>query len=352
MPICTPLHEQLLIAAGAPLSARSTAIEVWRSCFPRWHPLAVEVVDNDRPIALALLGWRRRWGWIDVIRLGPQDEPGCVVGRDAATAARLAADIRQALDTLRWPWRLRLVNLSDSAVATAALATALAGTRRVRAADSAELGVSSGEAFSKVVSRNTRAAVAKARNRIARGGHRLDLLWLCDPADVSETLPQVLRLHRARNTQLRREQFSRDPAIAAYLRERVLAHSREQRVELLLACIDQHLAAFALCFRDGRVLQVFANLTSPGWLPYSAGAIANHEVIAHAWSDTGIDTVDWGLGLQRYKLSGRVDIVSHESLEAFSSIGTSACIRAAERGKAWVGALGNQLARWRADPAV
>lgn len=337
--ICTLAHENLLIEACAPLSARTTAIEVWHKCFPRWNPVVVEAFHNDRLVALALLGWRRHWGWVEVIRLGSQDEAGCIFSLDAAAATRLAADTLAVLDALRWPWRLRLVNLRSSELSCAALLGAIPSMRSIRVERSAELDVSSGSPFSRVVSRNTRAAVAKARNRIARSGHRLDLLWLRDPADVTQALPHVMRLHQARNSQLRREQFSRDPAIAEHLRERVLAHARERRVELLLTCIDQHLAAFALCFRNGRVLHVFANLTSPVWLPYSAGAIANHEVIAHAWADTGIDTVDWGLGLQRYKLSGQVETVPHPSLEAFSSGTARYCIRAAERAGARLGAL-------------
>src|SRR5436309_10940464 len=61
------------------------------------------------------------------------------------------------------------------------------------------------------------------------------------------------------------------------------------------------------------------NRVSPAWLRYSPGTIANGEVVRHAFEDPSCHGVNWGGGLQRYKLSGEVTLVPCQTLYAWSS---------------------------------
>jgi CelD/BcsL family acetyltransferase involved in cellulose biosynthesis len=141
-------------------------------------------------------------------------------------------------------------------------------------------------------------------------------------------LPDLVRIHKARNVQLRGRSLLDDPAVYAEFTGRVLAHAEEDKVRLLVTRIDDAMAAFALCLLDERTLRVYANLVAPEWLMYSAGTITNHAVVAWARCSDDIDVIDWGLGVQRYKLSGPIELVPHSRVEVYSSLAAEAAVRA------------------------
>jgi len=66
---------------------------------------------------------------------------------------------------------------------------------------------------------------------------------------------------------------------------------------------------------------VYSNMASPDWLDFSPGTIVNAELVMDASRDPGIRAVDWGPGVQRYKLSGaRLHIEHLCHLRAWSSM--------------------------------
>lgn len=194
-----------------------------------------------------------------------------------------------------------------------------------------DLRLAEGSPLSCVTTQNMRNAVAKARNRIDRDGRRFTLTWLTTAEEVDAVLPDVVRIHKARNIQLRGVSLLDDPATYSEFITRVRAHAREDRLRLATTRIDDVLAAFALCLIDGRTLRVYANLVAPEWLEYSAGTITNHAVVKWAWSSKQIDVVDWGLGVQRYKRSGPTELEPHGTYEIFSSRATERAVIASRR---------------------
>jgi hypothetical protein len=96
------------------------------------------------------------------------------------------------------------------------------------------------------------------------------------------------------------------------LRRRTLAR-------LLTLRLNGQLASYALCLESAGTMLVYSNRMSPDWARYSAGAIANAEVVRTAHSDGGMRCLDWGTGLQRYKLSGDATLHPHQNIHAWSS---------------------------------
>src|SRR4051794_33783275 len=125
-------------------------------------------------------------------------------------------------------------------------------------------------------------------------------------------------VHRARNVQLRGWSGLDEPAVAARFEDVVLGHAEEGRARLGRVRIDGSLAAFSVGLVSGGTLGMYANMVSPEYLHFSAGTVLNADTVRHAHA-TGLEVVDWGLGEQRYKLSGAVELQRLYSLTAWSS---------------------------------
>ena len=109
-----------------------------------------------------------------------------------------------------------------------------------------------------------------------------------------------------------------DPEEADFYQEVLVRHADKWRV--LAVRIDDGLAGYAICLRDDRTLRVWDNRVSPDWGRYSAGLIANAEVVVSAGADPAVTEVDWGCGVQRYKTSMSSDLMTGDDLMAWSSV--------------------------------
>lgn len=313
--------DALLAESGAPLSARWPSLEVWLRHHPEQEPWAVLVRSGGDLVGAAVLGRRPSLGCWRVGKVGAGGEQTWLPARGPVAAEQLAAALRQALSGLGRPWYLNIPDLPDpDPVAAALLGRLPVGTLRPGlAAPQLRFGQPGGLAA--YLTRNTRSAVAKAGNRIARAGLAMEVAWLTDPAAVEAVLPDVVEVHRRRNTQLRGRSALDDPAAVELFRDVVRTHARDGGLRLLTVRIDGSLASFAVCLLDRGTLWVYANLVSPDWLRYSTGTIANAEVVRAAYLDPAIEGVDWGTGVQRYKMSGLVTLRPSQQLVAWSSPG-------------------------------
>jgi CelD/BcsL family acetyltransferase involved in cellulose biosynthesis len=311
---------ELLDRTGAPLAARWPSVETWLRHHPAEQPWAVLVRRGRVTVGGAVLARRQRFGCWRIGAAGVEGEPAHLAAADPTAATALAAALRHALGRLERPWRLRLTDLPDPDPVTSALAAELAVSMRHPGPGAPGLRFTPGQPLTTYLSRNTRAAVAKARNRIGRDGLRADLDWAAAPGQVAMALPELMAVHRRRNIQLRGSSaFDRDPGAAGFFEDLVRRHAAAGLVRLLTVRLDGALAAFALCLLDGDTLWVYANMTSPDWLRYSAGTIANAEVVRWAYATPETAGVDWGAGLQRYKLSGTATVRPSQHLHAWSS---------------------------------
>jgi CelD/BcsL family acetyltransferase involved in cellulose biosynthesis len=325
----------LLDRTDAPLAARWPSLDTWIRHHPADEPWAVLVHRGPRPggppaagppaggelVGAAVLARQLRMGCWKIGPIGVEGEQAHLAATDPTAATALAGAIRRALGQLNRPWFLRLTDLPDHDPVAAALSAALPVSACRPGPEAPQLRFAPGEPLSTYVSRNTRAAVAKARNRIARDGLAEDIAWTEAPAAVAAALPEVLDLHRRRSVQVHGRSALDEPAARSFFDAVVREHAAAGDVRLLTVRLDADLAAFALCLLDRDTLWVYANMVSPDWLRYSAGTIANAEVVHWAYQTPGIGAVDWGAGLQRYKLSGAVTLRRSQQVQAWSSRG-------------------------------
>jgi CelD/BcsL family acetyltransferase involved in cellulose biosynthesis len=293
-------------------------LESWTRAFPRWEPWVLTLLDEDEPLAVAPLTRRRGRSGFEVVSIGAdQLNESPVVARDELGTAGLAASIARALESLDAPWSLRLPQLPSGSPLTAALQEYLGPSIVDAGSPRPVMHLDRSQPAARMLTANTRSALAKARNRIARDRHRLALEWVEDWGRIRELLPEIMAVHRARDLELRGMSLLDDPEELDFYQQVLVRHAERWRV--LVVRIDGALAGYAICLADERILRVWDNRVSPDWRRYSAGLIANAEVLTSAGGDPAFDEVDWGCGMQRYKGSMSNEVVTAETLRAWSS---------------------------------
>jgi CelD/BcsL family acetyltransferase involved in cellulose biosynthesis len=237
----------------------------------------------------------------------------------------LAVALARNLRAIRIPWvlHLRCLELADPAVA--AITEELAVTRSDNGV-SPRINFSSGDPLTAYLSRNTRSALAKAHNRIKNAGLAIEMRWTREPEEMTAIVPEILRLYRKRSLQLGHDvpvlanaDYRSYLADCASFVDVVHSYGEAGLARLLTLRLNGQLASYALCLESAGTMLVYSNRMSPDWARYSAGAITNAEVVRTAHSDRGIRCLDWGTGLQRYKLSGGATLHPHQNIHAWSS---------------------------------
>lgn len=312
--------EAALTAAGAQVSAHWPAIEVWLDHHRDEQPWAVAIEECGRWVAVAVLSVRQRRG-IGSVRSATEPGTAAALAAKNWSAGVLLADaLARELARERRPWVMRLGLLPDVDPAAQALRERLKYAELTPAQSMPQLLFTPGSDLRNHLSRNTRSSVARARNRLLRQRcSQPELTWLTSPAQAQAVLGELLDLHRRRNRQLRGEAALDDPEAAGYFEDMVIGHAERRRLELLTARVDGVLAAFAVCLTAGSTAWVYANLVAPEWTEFSLGTIANAEVVRRFHAEPAIDCLDWGAGLQRYKLSGGAVVMKTQLLESWSS---------------------------------
>ncbi len=311
--------ERIFRTIAAPATGCWPGLLIWMESHPKYEPWGVLIERNGYLVAAGILTRRRRFGlwWIgkptgrgDPLRFGAVDD-------DAA--AKLAQAICAAARSFGGPWRLQVSDLPCPDPVIAHFRSGWPHSQTQLTPPVPHLLFAADAPLSTYLSRNTRSAVAKARNRILREGIQMVQEWTSDPERILKLLPQVLDIYRRRDHQLRGRSMVDDPASESYFEAFVAEHTRQGLMNLLTIHLEGQLAAFALCLLDNGKYWVLVNRTSPAWLRYSTGTIANAEVVRHAFEDPRSCGVNWGGGPERYKLSGEVTLVHYQTLYAWSS---------------------------------
>jgi CelD/BcsL family acetyltransferase involved in cellulose biosynthesis len=303
---------------GVPLLARRKWLQSWLDAFSCWDPWVLTLIEGGQATAVAPLARRRTRLGLDVVSIG-NDALMCspLAACSDAAATGLAAAILDALQELRTRWTLRVRQLPQVSPLTSALRARLPNVELLPGNPRPVLRFNDDRPPAQWLSRNTASAVAKARNRIKREGHRLELEWLVAWDAIKTTLPELVRVHRERDLELRGQTLLDDPRQAMFYDAIIARHVDLWR--LLAVRIDGSLAGYALCLQDGGELRVWDNRVSPAWARYSAGLIANAELVQLAAVDPSVTTLDWGCGEQRYKRSLSNELIDAQILTAWSS---------------------------------
>ena len=315
---CAAAYDQLTEALGAPITARRPWLQTWVDCYPDWQSWVVLVERDDVPVAAAALATRSLPGLLRVVGMGygPSDAAR-LLALDEEAARALAGGIADGLRG-RGPWWLYLQQLPEHDRVTRHLSGVLPVSQ-----------VEPGDGMPRVcvdrrdpdayLSKNTRKALAKIRNRLKAAGLQAELAWTQDPEDIEALQPELAAVHRARDEALGRRSDQDDPRAAAFHREVLRRHAARGEVDLLTVRLRGQLAAYVCGFRDGAALRSWDNRLAPAWAEFSAGRIANSEAVRHVVDSGHYDELDWMRGEEPYKLQSATDVVPTMHVSAWSS---------------------------------
>jgi len=300
-----PRLDDLQESTRCPVTARRAWQQTWLDHFTAWSPLVVVVEGHDGDLrAAAPLAVRsgRVQARVVPIGHGPSDEVR-LPARDNASARELATAVSDALTALRRPWLLvaRQVDPDDAAVH--ALAEVLRWSEITPGEAAPRLAFQPDRSVRAHVSRNHHQQVRRMRNRVTRDGHALELAQLRTPEQVREVWPEVTRVCRARDVQLRGSSALDDPTDGPFFRDLVGRLAERGEVRLTTLRLDGALAAYVLSFQDGPVRRMWNCRLDPALQDYGVGRIANDAGLEDALADPACSSYDWMRGEEPYKAS-------------------------------------------------
>ena len=313
--------DDLHAATAAPITARRPWLSTWLSCFPQYQPVAVAVERADgRLDAVALLARSRRLGVTHVFGMGhgPSDQLR-LPARNAAAAEELSRGLVDYLRTLPRPWRLLLRHLPQDDAVAALVASRLRHASLPLGDVSPVTRFTADRRLRTYVSRNHHQQVRRMLNRIDRDGLKADIAVLTDPREVAPLVDEVQEVSRDRDLELRGWSGLEDGSRGPFFRRVILQHAERREVVLTTLRLDEQLAAYVLCFRDGRAHRMWSCRVAPRWKRYGAGRLANNAALEHALADDGCDEFDWMRGDEPYKRSMANDVELARDLMAWSS---------------------------------
>ena len=312
--------DSLLRCADAPATARWGPLVAWMRHHPKMTPWCVLVSRNEEVVAAALLVRIRRGAVCRFETMGEMHLPSRLPARDPDSVTDLARALTLRLAGIRTPWTLHLHALEETDPVAAAIMERLDVASSELEFLSPRLAFTRGEPLTSYLSHNTRSAVAKARNRIKNAGLVCELGWTRDQAEIDDTVPEITELYRKRNVQRRQSVGLLDDAdYRSYFADMMHAYAADGLVRLLTLRLNGELASYAMCLESAGLLFVYSNRMSPDWMHFSPGAITNAEVVRHACWDRSVRGVDWGSGIERYKVSGNATIHPYHVVHAWSS---------------------------------
>jgi hypothetical protein len=301
------------------VTSRLPWLDAWREAYPQWGPWVLGLRDGGgRLQAVAALARRRRAQVVQIRCLahtGLDHAP--IASRTAAHARALAAALASDLHGLHRPWVMHLRQLPVDDAFAHELAHRLPAAEIQRGLERPLVRLAGTPSPSGLLSRNLRQAEARARNRIARAGVTLELRWITEPQATARRVPEIRSVHRARDLQLRGASQLDHPAESAFYD--ALPRRHLDALQMLDLRLDGEVAAYVLWVRDGATRLVLDNRVAPRGTDYSAGLIANNAALRTAAADPRVAVLDWGAGVQRYKLQSANVVVADRDLVAWSS---------------------------------
>jgi CelD/BcsL family acetyltransferase involved in cellulose biosynthesis len=302
------------------VTSRGPWLEAWLR-HHRWARLLVVVVERDGEVrACAPLAARRVRGRWQVVPVG--DGPSDVVrlpARDGDAADLLAVGIAGALATLGGAWTLRLRHLDPNERVLAPLRRQLQHSVVVPGEVSPLLHLGEDRTLRPYLSRNAYQQLRRRRNRLAREGVAVRLDVLRRPEDVMAALPEVIRVHRARDLQLGRASAVDGHSTGPFFSDLLVRLAKRGEMELVVLYLDERLAAYVVVLVDGPVRRMWNCRFDPAWSAYGPGRLALQTALESALADDSCQVFDWMRGTEEYKAQMSDDSWRAVDLHACSS---------------------------------
>lgn len=316
-----PAYDELLLLSGAPLTARRPWMQTWVDCYEDWEPWVLALSSgNGRLEAVAALARRQRGPLLEVRGLGqgPADELRLPL-REPALAHRIGSDVLAALGGSALPWHLQIDQLPAGCPVAVHLRSATRTASLKPGQGLPRVAVEAGACWTKYLRKSARQSERTARNRLAGLGILVQETWTSDADEIDASLPDLMRVHRARDLSLGRRPDHDDFRAATFYQRIVRQQARGNHVELLRLLLDGDLAAYVLAFRDGQTLRVWDARLNPRYAQYSAGRLSHATTLRKVVDDPGLAELDWMRGEEPYKLASATHIEPTIVLNAWSS---------------------------------
>jgi CelD/BcsL family acetyltransferase involved in cellulose biosynthesis len=311
--------DELHAAAGAPVTARRPWLQAWIDSYADYEPVAVALGDHSRQHwdAVAVLAVRRGrlLDRVVVCGHGPSDA-AMLPARDDASADHLAAVLRDDLVARSRAWSLVLRHMVPQDLVLPRLAGRLRSASLVRGDVSPLLRVEAGSSLRDYVSSSHRKGASRIRNRMVREGLEPSITHVRAHEEIRAMLPEMERLHRARDEQLGRASRLDVASHREFFRRVVLDHAEREELEMTVLHLEGRLAAYVICFLDHGVHRMWNTRFDPVRERLSPGKLAMEASVEHAVS-SGCD-YDFMRGEERYKASYANDRMVAQELYASS----------------------------------
>ena len=315
-----PALDDLLRAVGAPVTARRPWLQSWVDSYRDHQPWAITVTSDGELTAAALLAAHRRSAHVEVVGLGhgPSDLAR-LPARDRASAEALAAAVEEALGGLEEPWTLRIEQLPTDDAVAAAVRERFPNSALVPGDDSPIARFGENRDPHAHIAKSVRSSVRRCWNRLGRERHEVELSYERGAAEIAALLPEVERVHRARDAALGRRSDLDAPNAARFWRDAIGTHAARGEVEVTAMRVDGRLAAYVVGLLDGDVYRMWDGRFEPDLAPYSPGKLSFDATLRRVIADGGFVAFDWMRGLEAYKLRMSNDVVPAQHLVAWSS---------------------------------
>ena len=303
-----------------PVAGRWASLLIWMETHTDYEPWGILVKKSGLIVASAVLTRYQRLGiWRIGRPAGPCADTVGFAALDEHAAEILAQTIVDAVQSFGGPWYMEIHDLSCPDTVLDYLLKIWSPCKTVLTEPVPHLIFKSGAPLNNYISQNTRAAITKAHHRIQREGIQMVEEWIREPEQILKLLPKLQEVCRQRDYQLFKKSLMDQPIEERYYVAFMREYIQQNLIDLLCVYLNGEIAAFALCLLMNNEYLVLTNRTSPEWLRYSPGTIANAEVVRHAFESSHINGINWGGGLLRYKLSGDVTLIPRQTLYAWSS---------------------------------
>ncbi|MBK8815539.1 MAG: GNAT family N-acetyltransferase [Methylococcaceae bacterium] len=303
-----------------PVAGRWASLLIWMETHTDYEPWGILVKKNGHIVASVVLTRYRRFGiWRIGRPIGPCADSVGFAALDEHAAEMLAQTIWNTVESFGGPWCMEIHDLLCPDSVVDYLVKIRTPCKTVLTEPVPHLIFKSGASLKNYLSQNTRAVIIKAHHRIQREGIQMVEEWIRDPEQILKLLPKIQEICRQRDYQKFKKSLMDDTNEESYYIAFMKEYIQQNLIDLLCIYLNGELAAFALCLLMNNEYLVLTNRTSPKWLRYSPGTIANAEVVRHAFESSHINGINWGGGLLRYKLSGDVTLIPRQSLYVWSS---------------------------------
>ena len=317
----------LLDRTAAPFCAQPMWLAAWYAR-SRARPLAVIAEYGGTTVGLACLAIHQT-GPLRTITLagdGPSDY-GRLPVKDESVAAALADGMLAVLAHIHGPWRLRLAQLPSADPVARALLEALPGARLTPGQGCPAMTFGPDRRLEALISAKARRAARRGWARLDHAGVRVRVDRIREPARISNLLPEIVALHRARDHALGRRSDLDQSSRRAFYADMVQGLCEAGRLDVWVLRLDDALGAFVIGVQDRTSYRTMDARIGDLWPSTSPGQLLRTEMITALLADPTLTELDWMRGESRNKMQHATHVVPTEHLLAESSAVVTTALR-------------------------